>query len=49
MSCVDGSLIATIDLTLMPSGRVQSCVRPVAYFYSGVDSVRRSGEQNEGH
>ena len=29
MSCVDGSLIARVDLTLMQVGRVQSCVRPV--------------------
>ncbi len=28
-SCVDGSLLARVNLTLMQGGRVQSCVPPV--------------------
>ena len=28
-SCVDGSLLARINLTFLQIGRVQSCVRPV--------------------
>ncbi len=44
-SCVDGSPLARVVLTLMQAGRVQSCVRPVdaVLITAGPNAIRGSG------
>lgn len=48
-SCVDGSLLARVDLTFVQIGRVQSCVRPVdaARMTAGPNAIRRIGSQSK--